>query len=305
MSNAIAKPAWPALQRGHPLAPGLLLACPFAESAGGTINDLSGNHDTASVLGGAPWAGSPWGSALALNGTSQGATIPYAAALDSSATTISFMMFPTAAVVSGNYTTLFAQGYNGTSVPRFFDCRVNPVGPSSGTTLCFCNFDGLTLTGVSSGLDLNVSANLNQWYLVIGTCDASGNSAIYLNGVLKASGSGMSLSSNTKAFNLGYLDVNGSNGRFFSGSIQNLRIWNRVLSASEVAQDYLDPFAIYRPVSHWGEIPAAAGAFTNRPGPRVGPALPFGLAISSAYRISELLKCNPVVQRRKLVRWWK
>jgi hypothetical protein len=258
---ALAKPVWPVLQRGHTLAHGLIGAWPFGEGSGGTLNDLGPRRLAASSLGGSTWVGSEYGSAVSLNGSSQGATIPYAAALDSARTTISFMLFATAAVVSGNYTTLFSQGYDGTTVPRVFDCRINANNNAGvGTNLCFGDYDGASFASASSSLDLSSSANLNRWILVTGVYDGS-NYSIYLNGKLDATvAAGHAPSSNTKNFNVGYLDVNGSNGRFFQGSIQNVRIWDRALSAAEIAQDYFDPFAIYRKRSRWWEVLVSGGA---------------------------------------------
>jgi hypothetical protein len=115
---------------------------------------------------------------------------------------------------------------------------------------------------------------------------------VYING--KISGTS-TIAAGTPAAAVVQIGLNPSGGgQKYTGYVAECSTYNRAWSAIEVEQDNLDPFAIYRPRSRWWEVPAAAGTFTNRPGPRMGPAIPFGLAIAGA----KALERNPTISRR-------
>ena len=76
----------------------------------------------------------------------------------------------------------------------------------------------------------------NQWTHVCGVISAN-PTALYINGALfGAAGPGGGVASNSADFWLGRSDP--TNGEYFNGSIDDVRIYNRALSAGEVAYFY-------------------------------------------------------------------
>jgi hypothetical protein len=76
----------------------------------------------------------------------------------------------------------------------------------------------------------------NQWYHVAATFDSGGNQKVYINGVLDNSTTRPSFSLNTNSNNL-YIG-GASHGQLFNGSIDEVRIYNRSLSPSEIQDLY-------------------------------------------------------------------
>ena len=101
------------------------------------------------------------------------------------------------------------------------------------------NTIGLTSNGstVATGAS-NVIVN-GVWQFVCGTRDTSGNANLYVNGALSGSPnqtSGTPASSGLNPVNIG--TVGNHSGNFFAGSIADVRIYGRVLSAQEITQLY-------------------------------------------------------------------
>ncbi|MGA2418410.1 MAG: LamG domain-containing protein, partial [Candidatus Staskawiczbacteria bacterium] len=77
----------------------------------------------------------------------------------------------------------------------------------------------------------------NKWMFVTGTWDASTKKiSIYVNGVLDGTGSYSSISYNAGDMTIGW-DKYAAN-RHFNGSIDEVKVWSRVLSPSDVLNEY-------------------------------------------------------------------
>jgi hypothetical protein len=74
----------------------------------------------------------------------------------------------------------------------------------------------------------------NTWYHLAATVDSSGNYAFYVNGVLRASGSG----SYTSTSNSTLFGQEHRSGYNFTGYLDEIGIWNRALTATEVSNLY-------------------------------------------------------------------
>ena len=79
---------------------------------------------------------------------------------------------------------------------------------------------------------------INKWTHVTVTVDPSGNLTIYANGVSVYTNTGVSLSANTASLFIGVGGGNGS-GQFFKGKLDEVRVYNRALSAVEAQELYL------------------------------------------------------------------
>ena len=86
------------------------------------------------------------------------------------------------------------------------------------------------------------SLNINQWYFVVGQFDyANGKQRIYVDGVLKKEDSYEANKGVTDSFKIGSTDDYNPAGtfqRFFNGSIDEVRIYNRSLGAAEISTLY-------------------------------------------------------------------
>ena len=80
----------------------------------------------------------------------------------------------------------------------------------------------------------------NRWYHAVATSNA-GVGRVYLDGKLSASNSSMhsSTTNGNSPFSIGNSYTNGSPIQFLNGSISLARVYNRVLTADEVRQNYL------------------------------------------------------------------
>jgi hypothetical protein len=120
---------------------------------------------------------------------------------------------------SGVYETLLTQG-SGVNTP-FFRIRIGASTPTYNPT--------------------NIPINLNQIYHVVSTYNGS-IMRIYINGL--ESGTGLSTSgnieTNTEQLTIGvrYIHRGGGTDSFFSGNIYSNKIYNRALSADEIAQNF-------------------------------------------------------------------
>ena len=106
---------------------------------------------------------------------------------------------------------------------------------------------------------------IGQWHQVVATMDkATQKRVIYWDGKPVANDKGGGISGKVNVFTIGASSV--FSGRFFHGSVDDAGIWNRALSASEVAAIYTAAGAPPSGSSASGAAPAASG-----PTPTTGP----------------------------------
>jgi parallel beta-helix repeat protein len=185
-----------------------------------TVKDLSqaGNDGTTKNGLGASVVAGRHGSALDFDGTDDYVEVPDSSSLD---LTDNFAVeawirpegFNVLAGIVSKYHTLSSHG---------FVFRLGPTTPYN--RIDFCGFEG------------SVNLTAGNWYHVVGVMD-SGTTKIYINGELDSSGSpSYTLSANSDPVRIGvdYLAI----PRYFNGTIDEVRIWNRVLSAGEIREHY-------------------------------------------------------------------
>jgi hypothetical protein len=277
---ALAKPVSPVLQRDNSLAFGLKCGLPLGEGSGGNVYDLSGQRNNGAFTG--TRSGGPFGSAIVTNGSTTEANITNSTSLNVQAGDFTVSVGFTANSLS-SYTALFDKGASGS---RDLSLLLNAGGGAASV------YWALGATVGSDAVGIGTTIVTGTRFHLVATRKGS-LSSFYVNGALGGTNSAQTATGSSSAgLSLG-LNPSGG-GAKFNGTYDHFALWNRALSAGEVAQLFFDPFVIYRPRSRWWEVPAAAGAFTNRPGPRTGPAIPFGLAIGGA----KLLELNPIISRR-------
>jgi hypothetical protein len=190
------------------------------ETSGTTAADSSGNGNTGTVNGPATWVAGQLGGGLQLSGTNNYVECGNGASLNMRAqVTLSAWIKPTTA---GN-------GQHQHYVTKGDTCYA--LKHNTGNYMEFNVYDGAWYT--ASGPAVNAATFNNVWHHVAGTYDGT-TLKIYVDGVLQpttATHVGQIGASSTSV-TLGRDNTN--NGRYFTGIIDDARIYNRALSDVEI-----------------------------------------------------------------------
>lgn len=213
------------LDRAHPLSRGLVGWWPMIEQAGRRVNDLASGQ--AGLMANDPaWTGSPLGAGILFNGSNNYINIPHD---------------PRHALAAPFTISAWIKPTSGTSYPPVL-CKTN--GASNGfswefttsgeTALAFWFYSGGWTTKGSIPLQNGIFQH------VAITLDGA-NETRYINGAINSQvANALSPSVSTAALQIG---GNTSLSRYFGGVISGVRIYNRALSAFEIANLYGDPMA--------------------------------------------------------------
>lgn len=216
----IFKPTLPRVQRGHPLAQGLVGAWEFTEGSGLTAYDSSGFGNHGIVTNGPTWTGGRAGSALSFNGTTQYVDV---SSFNKTFTSATFIAWVNRTGSGSNAGIIFSRGTN-VSGMQIFD---------TGTLLAYTWNDASNTYDWSS----NLTIPLNQWALIAVAVEPTQAKA-YM-----GSSSGLAVAVNTVSHTSSVLDSlkiarDSYSTRYFPGLIDNACIYNRALSAAEIALMY-------------------------------------------------------------------
>ena len=226
--GAIVRPPFPRLQPGHPLSRGLVAAWPFYEGSGTTLNDISGNQNNGVITGGITWVGGRAGYALSFaNSTSQYVDIPTSSVLNLTTAATFSAWINVANSPTASYTILSKGTGNGG------DGYIFNVGGNGSTDpkLALSLYDGTTWDTVTGAL-----VTAGAWCHAVAVWDGA-NVTIYVNGVNKGSVAGHTMIADANDFLIG---IQGTtiHANPMNGQIDDVRVYNRALSAAEVAQLY-------------------------------------------------------------------
>ena len=209
-----------------PSAPsGLVAAYAFNEGIGGTTADATGNGHTGSIVGATWTAAGKNGNALSFNGTSNLVSIADAPDLDlTAALTVEAWVRPT--TVSGWRTVVLKEAPGSLAYALY--ANDNTARPAS-----YVNTGGVDIEATGSA-----ALAVNTWTHLAMTYDGS-NMRLYVNGGqagIRALSGGVRISGNP-------LSVGGNNiwSEWFAGQIDDVRIYNRALSATEITNDMNTP----------------------------------------------------------------
>ena len=204
---------------------GLVAAYAFSEGVGTTAADASGNGNVGTIAGATWTTQGRFGPALSFNGVNNVVQVPASASLNvTSAMTLEAWIFPTAS--QGGWRTIMQR-----QADAYFLNASNssgPLRPSGGGT-------------IGSGLDYvsGTTANpVNAWTHVALTYDGA-MLRLYVNGVQAASEAKTgSIQTTTNPL---WIGGNTPYGEYFQGVIDEIRIYNRALSAAEIQADMTTP----------------------------------------------------------------
>ena len=200
---------------------GLQACYPFS----GNAADASGNGNNGSVTNATLTTERSGNSndAYLFNGSNTEITVPHAAALS----------------YSKNSTFSISVWFNAASASNF--SSVVSKSEQSDTSGYVIGFDNTGKFRFVSNLLYEVktasAVTLNAWQHVVVTYNTNNQVRIYLNGVLSATGTVPNLNANSYDLKFGRLYAITS-GWFFNGKIDDIRFYNRTLTATEVNQLY-------------------------------------------------------------------
>jgi VCBS repeat-containing protein len=213
---------------GSPAAQGLVAAYSFDDGSGTTVADASGNGHTGTISG-ATWSSQgKFGGALAFDGSNDWVTIADTPDLDlTTEMTLEAWVYPAGTLGSFKAVVGKQVAY------RLYAASDSAYCASTGPLAALD--DGITQFTLCAptALALNVWTHLAMTY--------DGNTLrLYVNGQQVASAATMQpMGVTTGAFMLGASQF----GEYFPGRIDNVRVYNRALSASELQTDMQTPVA--------------------------------------------------------------
>lgn len=199
---------------------------PFDEGSGTTVSDMSGMNNDGELVGGPTWVSGKYSKAGSFDGT-QEMTIQGGKALTTNAT------------ISG----WFYWRSGATSLMRDHTS-------SNGWVFIWNSGGNITtrLAGVSFGTGIGVDPYLNKWTHYTVT-KSGADVAVYLNGVLVYTGTGAGNTASTLPW---HVMKNGTASGYITGEVDDLRIYSRTLSATEV-------LALYRTGKTFQKIATRSG----------------------------------------------
>lgn len=198
----------------------------FNQSSGATATDSSGNNNTGVLFGGPVWTAGKIGNGLLFNGTSARVDVQNSIPDDFS---LSLWLRTTSTGAGGT------EAYQGHGI-AWSDVggAANDMVPMAllGTKLSF--FTGHVNPVLGSSLQSASNVNTGAWvHVAVTRVRSTGEKRIYVNGVQEASGT-----SSTATLNANPVLVLGANpldGRYLSGLLDEVRIYNRALTPAEIS----------------------------------------------------------------------
>ena len=254
------------LDYAHPLARGLVGWWPLNEGGGERVTDISGNGNHGlinSVLPGATsgWKGGALGRSLAMDGTDDYVLVPHSASLAiTGPLTISFFAVLTSVA---NYRFPITKCATGTPYAAPYDVQWN-IGDATvqlyrGTTITHSAVSGAV---TPLGVPIHIVAVDDRTTANVWTNGAAGPTPL--------ASSGWSIADAGDPLYIGKR----RDGYPFAGQMSHVRIYNRALSAAEIAQLYADPLA--------GALaPARASRYYSVAAPVADPPTPPTLPMSA------------------------
>jgi hypothetical protein len=195
-----------------------------------TAADSSGNGNTGTLTNGPVWTTSgKINNALTFNGATQYASVPDAASLDlASSWTVAGWVNPSALPTTGNRYKAVAK--EDASVNANYAFGIDNADYCSSGLAWRANFGNSA--GNNYGACYYTTINTGTWYHLAGTWDGT-TMTLYLNGVAVATNvpGATPVSDGGGELSIG-ADI--GNGIYFPGTIDDVRVYNRALTASEV-----------------------------------------------------------------------
>ncbi len=212
-----------------PTASALVGAYSFDAGSGSTLADSSGNNNSG-ITTSTSWSTSGrYGGALSFNGSSSWVSIPDSASLDLTSTmTLEGWVKPTGGLASHWSTVLFKESPGNLTYGLLASSDTSVAAGIS------------TIGGVQKTAKGSSTLPLNTWTFLAASYSGS-VVTLYVNGVAVSTAA----ATGSMPVSSGPLRIGGNSvwGEYFSGLIDNVRVYNRALSAGEIQTDMNTPVA--------------------------------------------------------------
>lgn len=237
----------------------------WALDGNGTGTDGGSN---ANAVGGVQYTAGKVGQAATFNGKDY-LEIPDSNSLSPSTNgekmTVAFWMNPATFNFTGEqagYVNFFGKGTSGNQEWTFR--MYNTTAQDGGSRAKRVSFYGYNLSGgLGAGSYFQDDLQTNQWIFVTGVLDGA-NTHIYKNGVLRdsdpLSGYNINMGNGSAPVRIGTRDM----ASYFQGSIDNVRVYNRALSATEINQLYQADLAGVASQAAIAQAPTPVAATTSK-----------------------------------------
>jgi hypothetical protein len=196
---------------------------PRSYPGSGTVwNDATSSGFNFTLINGPTYSSSNLGS-FTFDGVNDIATAGYNTALDTQTPTVEVWVKTNATTQNGFW---FEKGAVNSQYSLFQE---------GGSIKWRMNIGGITELAVNTASVMNTS----NWFQVVGTY-TSGSRILYVNGVQVGSNTQTgTIATSTSGMSIGaYGGNSGSTGYFYNGNIGIVRVYNKVLSANEVMQNF-------------------------------------------------------------------
>lgn len=165
-------------------------------------------------------------SAYSFNGTNQYLTLPSSQATNSETVTVSAWINTTQSANPASIIEKWNGGGGTVAYPYVLRLATDHI--------TFNAYDATHAPGVSSP----VVVNDGKWHLVTGVRTKGGTLSLYIDGVLSGTATDTTVGDTTNSAPVGIGDRGSVGAYYFAGSIDDVRIYNRALSADEVVALY-------------------------------------------------------------------
>jgi glucose/arabinose dehydrogenase len=210
------------------VVPGLVAAYAFNEGSGATVVDSSGNGNHGTISGATRNSSGQYGAALDFDGTNDLVSVPDSSSLDlTSGMTVEAWVRP---LTTSGWRTVVLKERPGDTVYALYSSNNDNGRPNS----------RIRVNGSNASVNGTSRLTTSVWTHLAATFDGS-NLRLYVNGSLV----GTRTAAGTILTSANPLRIGGSSalGRWFRGRIDEVRVYNRALSVTEIQSDRTTPLS--------------------------------------------------------------
>jgi hypothetical protein len=205
---------------------GLVAYYPFDEGTGSRLNDSTANSNTGTAIGSPLWTPGKLGGAMQFDGTTQSVKVAQSSALNIETMSLEAWVKTTQVPGTSDVTVVEKWGASG-AYP--YSLRLLSTGKVQ-----FAAFDGTSYVYITSG----TTANDGAWHHFVGVRQVGGQMMLYKDGVLSAQTSDFATAGTTTNGSGLVIGARSDGTHGFVGSVDELKIYNRPLTANEVKAEY-------------------------------------------------------------------